>query len=133
MTSMHRSAPKGVFSKTKIVATFQDDKWGNKIITRATAIELVRELFKDMGLHHLRANRYFTNMTFIDVSALANDDLAEAISVGLGCLDCPAAPKHSALNQIVAKRVAAALGAPDGPMAYSNASRGRWAPAVKVY
>jgi len=50
-------------------------------IPKEDGIKIVRDLFKHIGLNRLRADHYFANLTFSDVSELDSIDLTAAIAV----------------------------------------------------
>lgn len=82
-------------------------------IAKEAGIKLVRDLFKDIGVDRLRADRYFVKLTFADVSELDSIDLAAAIAVGL---DYATAPQrdHSAVNDALLKRLDVQFPRPHG-------------------
>lgn len=95
------------------------DKFGYKLLTRTTAIDLVHDLFKHAGLDRLRAHRLFAHATFDSATGLDNYDLADAIIVGLDHLAGNAGQERSALNAMLADRVTRILGPLDQRVAFS--------------
>ncbi|MYN47439.1 hypothetical protein GTP23_20550 [Pseudoduganella sp. FT93W] len=85
-------------------AKFEVSADGSYTIPTEAAIKLVRNMFEGVGVDRLRADRYFLNLPFSDVSQLDDTDLAEAIAVGLNYLTDPmreqAAIKDALLKQL---------------------------------
>ena len=73
-------------------------------IPTEAGIKLVLDLFKDIGVDRLRADRYFANLTFADVSELDDTDLTEAIAVGLDYLTDPV-DDRSVVKEALLKRL----------------------------
>lgn len=75
-------------------------------IPKEAGIELVRDLFIDIGVDRLRADRYFANLTFSDVSQLDDMDLTEAVAIGLDHMTDPV-DDRSAVKEALMKRMEA--------------------------
>lgn len=82
-------------------------------IPKEAGIKLVRDLFEDVGVDRLRADRYFANMSFSDVSELDDADLTEAIAVGLDFMTDPV-DERSAVKEALLKRMEAQFPHPIG-------------------
>jgi hypothetical protein len=120
-------------TKQPLAAMPAIDKSGCKLLTRAAAIDLVRDLFKHTGLDRLRAHRMFAHATFDGACGLDNYDLADAIIVGLDQLTSNTGPERSALNVMLANRVASVLGPLNQRVAFSVQGWPKnWAPKVAV-
>lgn len=65
---------------------------------------IIRDLFEGVGVDRLRADRYFANLSFADVSQLDDIDLTEAIAVGLDYLTDPMRD-HSVVKDALLKRL----------------------------
>lgn len=96
MHSLFKAAPKSA----QIEVTAQ----GVYTIPIDAGIQLVRDLFEDIGVGRLRADRYFKNISFDDVSQLDETDLTEAIAVGLDYLTDPG-DEHSVVKEALLKRL----------------------------
>ena len=83
---------------------------GVRAIQTDIGIKLVRDLFEGIGVDRLRADRYFMNLSFEDVSELDDADLTEAIAVGLDYLAAEPANERSAVKATLVARVEAQLG-----------------------
>jgi hypothetical protein len=83
---------------------------GFRTIPTVTGVKLVRDLFEGIGVDRLRADRHFMNLSFSDISELPDEDLTEAIAVGLDYLAAEAKNKRSVVKVAQAKRVEAQLG-----------------------
>jgi len=69
-------------------------------------IKLVRDLFEGIGVDRLREDRYFMNLSFEDVSELVDDELTEAVAVGLDYITDPV-DDRSAVKEALLKRMEA--------------------------
>lgn len=83
---------------------------GVRAIPTDIGIKLVRDLFEGIGVDRLRANCYFMNLSFEDVSELVDDELTEAVAVGLNYLTAEPANERSAVKAALVARVEAQLG-----------------------
>ena len=83
---------------------------GCRAIPTDIGIKLVRDLFEGIGVDRLRADRYFMNLAFEDVSELVNDELTEAVAVGLDYLAAEPANERSTVKAALVARVEAQLG-----------------------
>lgn len=82
-------------------------------ISTEAGIKLVRDLFEGIGVDRLRADRYFANLAFSDVSELDDADLTEAIAVGLDYMTDPVGDR-SAVKEALLKRMEAQFPHPIG-------------------
>lgn len=83
-------------------------------IPTEAGIKLVRDLFDGIGVDRLRADRYFMNLPFQDVSELDDADLTEAISVGLDYLTAEPVGDRSAVKVALIERMEVQFGSPRG-------------------
>lgn len=83
---------------------------GFRAISTDAGIKLVRDLFEGIGLDRLRTDRYFSNLSFSDVSELDDADLTEAIAVGLDFLAAEPASERTAVKAALVAQVEADLG-----------------------
>ncbi|WP_373991920.1 hypothetical protein [Duganella sp. BuS-21] len=83
-------------------------------IPTEAGIKLVRDLFEGIGVDRLRADRYFAPLSFDDVSELADDELTEAVAVGLDYLTAEPAGDRSAVQDALIKRLEAQFPHPIG-------------------
>ena len=83
---------------------------GVRAIPTEIGIKLVRDLFEGIGVDRLRADRYFMNLSFENVSELVDDELTEAIAVGLDYLAAEPTNERSAVKAAVVARAEAQLG-----------------------
>ncbi|MEV4783404.1 hypothetical protein [Burkholderia sp. LMU1-1-1.1] len=83
---------------------------GVRAIPTDIGIKLVRDLFEGIGVDRLREDRYFMNLSFEDVSELVDDELTEAVAVGLDYLAAEPANERSAVKAALVARVEAQLG-----------------------
>lgn len=83
---------------------------GCRNIPTLIAIQLVRDLFEGIGVDRLRSHRCGMQLSFEDVSELADADLGEAIAAGLGFLMSVPEADRSAIKASLVKRIEAQLG-----------------------
>lgn len=110
MTTRTILAPQG--------AQFEVSAKGVHIIPTNVGIKLVRDLFEGIGVDSLRADRYFANMSFSDVGELGDDELTEAIAVGLDYLTAEPVGERSAVKAALIERLEAQFRIPRGPVAF---------------
>lgn len=98
-------------------AQIQVSAKGVYTIPTDAGIKLVRDLFEGVGVDRLRADRYFANLSFSDVSDLDGADLTEAIAVGLDYMTDPV-DDRSAVKEALLKRMEAQFPHPIGRFAF---------------
>jgi hypothetical protein len=103
----------GKSSSAPQCAEIQVSANGVYTISTESGIKLVRDLFEGIGVDRLRADRYFANLSFSDVSELDDADLTEAIAVGFDYMTDPL-DDRSAVKEALFKRMEAQFPHPIG-------------------
>ncbi|MYM97902.1 hypothetical protein [Duganella vulcania] len=91
---------------------------GCRNIPTDVGIKLVRDLFEGIGVDRLRADRYFAHLSFCDVSELGDDELTEAIAIGLDYLTADSASDRSIVKTALMELLAAQFGNPRGKVIF---------------
>jgi hypothetical protein len=109
-----------------------------KNLSRADAVALVHDLFKEVGLRVLRTHRAVAQASFTDASQLPACDLYAAIRVGLDVLSDdlaaidqvsePARMRARLEHDFLRQRVSAALGDLDNPTFRVEGHAAGWVP-----
>lgn len=78
---------------------------GAYAIPNEVAVQFVRDLFEGIGADRLRAHSHFINVPFEDIGDLSDDQLTEAISVGLDYLTDVPVEGRTAVQDALLKRL----------------------------